>query len=352
MRIANHIAYRQIFEGYPITSLDERCTQLVQRVASLVGGMHLLALNDSQRLSVALAAFFLTRKRTLDTTQLSLCQSVVFWVLNFVTFGCGNERRDTHINTLVASGFGRFGLVFHFTSKAGIPLSRFVDNSNGLNVAFHQSVPANADTSNTEQLQPSSVQLRTHTQLWEIETVKPDTVLKARVARRFTCLDTAKESFKGFTQVNRYRLQSLREDGFGLREGLAIQTRLLHLVVLTDAAAFQFVRPLPIFQAHIIEVSADRKRIEHALFLCRRGVETVFEGFEHRTIIPDFSLALDSHHTRFHPRAKAQGFPAPESYKVFANLNNRKCLFTPQKLSNKGTSLLKISLHKIARSLY
>jgi hypothetical protein len=60
---------------------------------------------------------------------------------------------------------------------------------------------------------------------------------------------------------------------------------LFHLVIFTDAAAFQFVRPLPIFQAHVVKIATDRKRIEHTLDLCRRGIETELERFDTHTQI-------------------------------------------------------------------
>ncbi|MEP6989252.1 MAG: hypothetical protein ABI970_26870, partial [Chloroflexota bacterium] len=71
-----------------------------------------------------------------------------------------------------------------------------------------------------------------------------------------------------------------------------------------------------IFQTHIVKVSADCQRIEHALFLCRCGIQTEFESFyAHTPILLQRHMPINKANVRFHPRAQAHGFPAPENYK-------------------------------------
>ena len=278
--IANHVTDRQVFQRDTITRLHECGTQFVQHVTALVGSMHLLALYGSQRLTTVLASPFLASKRTLYDPQFPLRHPTVVRVLHFLPVAAHNQRRDAHVDSDVASGFGQGRTLRNFTDKTGIPLTHFVDNPNRFRRAFHRTMPANADTSDLEQFQAPAVQLCAYAELRKIETVESVSTFETWIARRFTRLYTAKKSVKRFAQINRCRLQGLTEYALCLREGLPIQACLFDLFVLKDTATFQFVAPLPIFQTHVVEVATDRKHTEHTLFLRLARIETVLERRE------------------------------------------------------------------------
>jgi hypothetical protein len=138
-------------------------------------------------------------------------------------------------------------------------------------------MPAHADTSDLEQFQSPALQLCTHAELREIEAVAVVSPFEAWIARHFIRLHPAKENVKRFAQVNRHRLQRLTEYVLCLREGLPIPAGLLDRFVLADAAPFNLIAPLPIFQAPIVEVSADRQHLEPTLFLCLARIEALLE---------------------------------------------------------------------------
>src|SRR5690606_37229297 len=203
---------------------------------ALVLHMLVLALHLHQRLRSILAALLLPSKRTLQPPQFLLSVPVELRVFDFLAIRSGDERGYSHIHAHPAPRFGQRRFVRHVTDKTGIPSSGFVYNAYRLNRTFDGSVPAHTDAANAEHLQAPAIQSRAHAELRAVEAVKAVASLEAWITGLLAFSNPPKEAVKGFTQINRHRLQGLRKHDFRLGKCPAIQSCLLDLLVFADAA--------------------------------------------------------------------------------------------------------------------
>jgi hypothetical protein len=278
MLVAYQVADFQIFTGNQLVVLYQVGTPFTQIVLLLVSNLLMLTLHFQARLATVLAALFLTGKGGLHNTQFGLRFPVEIWVFNLPAVAGRDEGCYPYIHTNRLSCCRQRRFVGSFTDKTGIPLPRLMDNANGLDVAFYRSVPAHRHTADAE--------------LLEGEAVEAVATLEARVARFLARLHAPRK--KALNALSRSSASVCRVwENTVLAWGLAITDSHFFLLGLADAAAFKLIAQLPIFQAHIVEVSADRKGIEHALLLCRRRIQAIPEGSQSHVYKP-FCAALSA----------------------------------------------------------
>jgi hypothetical protein len=220
--VSYQVANFQIFASDTVIGLYQCMAQLVSKIGALILDMLMLALDTQQRLATALVALLLSRQRTLQQAQLLSAFAIELRMIDLFAIRSGDEGCYADINPNRLSSFRQRRLVSYFTGKTGQPLSRFVDDANGLNVAFKRTMPAHRNAPDAEQLQAPAIQFRTDPKLLESETMEAIASFKAWVAGCFACLNTAKEGLKGFIYRVSYRLKGLRENCFSLWECGAI----------------------------------------------------------------------------------------------------------------------------------
>src|SRR5262245_55582746 len=99
-------------------------------------------------------------------------------------------------------------------------------------------MPAYGNTSDTEQFQPPSIQLKTVALFFEAEAVPAIADLEAWITRFLATFHTAKERLKGFVQIGNDSLEDMTMNLLCLRESGFVAFDLAQLIVFADTATF------------------------------------------------------------------------------------------------------------------
>lgn len=206
-------------------------------------------------------------------------------MIDFAPIAGGEQRRSADIIPDRLSSDRQRRAFRHFAGETGLPLARFMHNTNGLDLALNGAMPAHRDAPNPEQLQPSPVQFHARTELFEREPMKVMTAFEARIARfLLTSLHPAKEGLKRLVHIIAHALYRLTKDDLRLRERLAIDNPGFFLLRLANTSPLKCVCPLPLGKAQIVPVAAHVQHLEQALLLCLAWVLAVFEGAKYRLL--------------------------------------------------------------------
>jgi len=282
--VAYHVGDLQIFEGDHIVGLRVGMCYFVEQVLALVLDMLLQTLQTHQRLATVFAASVFALHRALSNPQLGLRLAVVLGRLNPFSLTIGEQVFNVQIDPDLMPGWFESDRIGQFAAKANIPLARYPSNTCCLDLAFKRAMPENTHPADTEQLEPSSVDLNASTVLFETKTVEVLITLETWIARRLSSFYAPEECLVGFVYVVAHYLHRLAEHrlSFGERSAVA-DTRFL-LLDFAHAALFVFPGHLALFDAHVVPVATRIQDLPQLFLLGRCWTQTVFEGFElHQT---------------------------------------------------------------------
>src|SRR5437879_2598181 len=148
---------------------EQPMTQLVEKIAPLVGDMLMLSLQDGDGLAQIGTAFLPSSDTALRDTQAFLGSAIPGRMRNVFAVAGGNERRKPHIDADI-DPHRRQRLWGDFARHNRIPLARFAGESKRFDRPRHLPMPADSHATNTSNFEPTPIDLKPIAILLEPET--------------------------------------------------------------------------------------------------------------------------------------------------------------------------------------
>ena len=284
----HHAIDRQILKGDIAESGDQRASQLVQKVLSLISDVFRESSQRRDGFTAVRSTQLSPRRATLEDTELALGSAIPSRVFDVLAVGEGEKTVQSGVDTNFFCRC-RQRLRPDFAREGRVPFPGLAADAQRLNLALQFPVPAHSYPTNAGQAQTSAINREPVPFLLESERAKAVSSLKAGIPRCLSRPDTAKECLKRLVEIgdNDLKNVTVNADGEGI-VGL-VNLDAAKLFHLADRSAFCLVCRFSLAQAIIIETAACLKSRFQPFTLGMCWVQAVTKSFEHS----DSLLCLD-----------------------------------------------------------
>lgn len=285
MVILDHIADTQVFHGQVVVVGKRPMTQLVEKIAALVGNTLMLALQDDDGLPTIVPALPPSSHTALGDMQAPLGSAVPGRMLDVFPRAGGDERGQPDINADIDAS-RRHRLWRNFTGTHRIPLAGLAGESECLDRSWHLTMPAHSQTANASNFEAATIHFEPIAVLLEAKTVEPMLPFEPWIAGFFSGFDAAKKRLKRFIQILHDGLQHMTMDRASVGVGRFVGLDLAQLFVLAYPTLFVRVGVFALGKTAVVPMATGLEGPVESTVLTVRGIETIDHGFAHSARVP------------------------------------------------------------------
>lgn len=275
--VMHHAVDVYILNRNQAEAVDDAATVLVREVVALISDAFMDACHDLAALGPFRRTLRLFRHPTLCPGKRPFFFAEETRVIN--GFASRQSSKSMQANVDADLGIGRFQFGnLALAGQGDVPLAAGgALDAAGFGRSFDGAVQNHLDNADLRQIQPVAVQLAAVTVLRAAKRIVALAASKARIARRFTRLDPAKEGFESEIEPHGNILQDLRVRYRQRRTFLLELRQLGVLIVQSDALLPFFPRHLALFKQVVIEPAAFIQRLSQDGLLALGGIDAILE---------------------------------------------------------------------------